>query len=407
MAPYQMTLLDAYDPGPRGPEITVRLEGKPKDHAFLVKYEDEHEQLSSQMQLVFNQNAQAGRNATWLYEKVAVLIISWGTMCSDLNTQEEIDKLEELFKTTFNYEVKKVQLLNGKQLAQVQINKHIADFLFDEDGDNTLLIVYYAGHGTPGQRPGRLELSGKRTPSMDEWDTVVWNHAEAALKNTKADIFEIFDCCYAGDLGRGRTFGTRCFEFLGATSSGDITMSPGRRSFTSALMWALSELARECGRFTTSDLANKIREAEFFPKKQVPILYERNDLAALQRIVLAPLPKQGDFAESLPESASSNQVWGFLDVKFALDETPREDSVANLAKQLELIVQSKDFKISYVKWGGLHRHYSANNLHSPIVQEAVRRLLNLRQRPSSLNHQRNSPGGDPPSPSMSDYFRPT
>lgn len=31
---------------------------------------------------------------------------------------------------------------------------------------------------------------------------VIWNHTEGLLNDTHADILVIFDCCYAGDLGR-------------------------------------------------------------------------------------------------------------------------------------------------------------------------------------------------------------
>ena len=40
------------------------------------------------------------------------------------------------------------------------MNKFLSEWVYDEDGDNTLLIVYYAGHGVPGQDPGQLKLAG-------------------------------------------------------------------------------------------------------------------------------------------------------------------------------------------------------------------------------------------------------
>ncbi len=46
---------------------------------------------------------------------------------------------------------------------QVQINKHLATFVYDEDDEDTLLIVYYAGHGTPDSVTGRLLLAGHVT----------------------------------------------------------------------------------------------------------------------------------------------------------------------------------------------------------------------------------------------------
>lgn len=66
-----------------------------------------------------------------------------------------------MFRDTYRYKVQNVRLKsNGVHLPQVQVNKSMADFVFEEDGPSTLLLVYYAGHGTPGQRPGNLELTG-------------------------------------------------------------------------------------------------------------------------------------------------------------------------------------------------------------------------------------------------------
>lgn len=65
-----------------------------------------------------------------------------------------------MFNDVFNYKVSRVSLSTRvKTLPQVQVNKHIANFVEREDGPATLLIVYYAGHGTPSGTPGRLELS--------------------------------------------------------------------------------------------------------------------------------------------------------------------------------------------------------------------------------------------------------
>ncbi|KAL8801501.1 MAG: hypothetical protein Q9182_004404 [Xanthomendoza sp. 2 TL-2023] len=356
--------------------------------ASVVDYDDEDEQLNSDLQLEFDQYAQIGQQSSWLYDKVAVLLISWDSSCDDLNTEGEVDELARMFRELYNYKVQNVKLkCQGVRLAQVQVNKSIADFVYEEDSPSTLLIVYYAGHGTPGQRLGTLELTGERSPTIDDPAKVVWNFAEAALQQTQGDIFEIFDCCYAGDLGRGsggRGFGTRCFEFLGATSSGGTTRAPGKHSFTSGLIWALGVLAKESGRFTTSALANKIRDAPNFPRKQVPILYERNDLASLQRIVIAPLLK-GD-KTSVAGSAEKqdimqHQAWGILELRVGLERCPTKVEVAKFGKDFSLVMQSTDLRIRHVKWGGLYRPQSAAlAVHTPMVRKAVRTLLDIGRR---------------------------
>lgn len=40
------------------------------------------------------------------------------------------------------------------------MQKHLADFVYEEDESHTLLIVYYAGHGAPRADPRQFELSG-------------------------------------------------------------------------------------------------------------------------------------------------------------------------------------------------------------------------------------------------------
>ena len=88
------------------------------------------------------------------------------------------------------------------------------DFLYHEDACQTLLLVYYAGHGS--QRTSRQDVQGltlsgyarlrlqivmwltsrsKRKLSQDphELDEIVWNRIEANLDCAKSDVLEIFD----------------------------------------------------------------------------------------------------------------------------------------------------------------------------------------------------------------------
>jgi hypothetical protein len=91
----------------------------------------------------------------------------------------------------------------------------------------------------------------------------------------------------------------RSFEYLAASTS-TYTRSPGKQSFTSALIWALEKLAHHPPRealqaspmFTTSKLAKTIWECPDFPKEQKPSLTTR-DVEAWQHIILAPLPADG------------------------------------------------------------------------------------------------------------------
>lgn len=226
----------------------------------------------------------------------------------------------------------------------------------------------------------------------------MWNYAESNLQHIDADVFEIFDCCYAGDLGRGRGFSTRQFEFLAATSAGSTTKGPGKHSFTSGLIWALKQLAKTKGRFTTSQLTRKIRECPDFPGRQVPSLIERN-AASVERIVLAPLSELREKGGEESDNVSKNRE--LLDLKFILDKCPTEGEIIELAKGVNMMIQTKDFVVHRVIWGGLNPWPSRLDLDHPLVREAAKRFkLGLNRR----DQTRNQPASiylQPPSPMSS------
>ncbi|KAI9798991.1 MAG: Phosphatidylinositol-4-phosphate 5-kinase [Piccolia ochrophora] len=370
------------------------------DGASIVEYQDEREKRNSSLQLAWSEATEDGKfNASAFYENIAVLLIYWDKESNDLNISEEVETLQTVFETEFHYDVSLAPLKSHSgQLAQVQVNYELAQFVYKKDGPKTLLIVYYAGHGTPGRIPGRLELSGKRTPAdhADDLDVVIWNNAELTLQNTLADIFEIFDCCYAGDLGRGRAWSTRKSEFLGATSAGSTTPSAGIHSFTAGLIWALQKLAKECERFTTSELANKIREAPNFPKDQVPTLLERNT-ASVERIILSPLVEENGTArptETSSEREDLTQPQEVLDLKFVFEQRPSKQNITDFAKSLNWMLKKDGFRIRRVLWGGIDpwppQHQTAEIL--PMVFEAVNRLREraVRRRFKSVGQESSS-----------------
>ncbi|KAL9119202.1 MAG: hypothetical protein Q9187_004247 [Circinaria calcarea] len=196
------------------PGVKTQYRGAKKDFvASVVDYESEYEKVNSSMQLLWEKVMEQGSYKTnSAYESVAVLLLSWDKDLDDMNIKDEVDSLERVFTTDFNYKVynKCISKIPNKS-AQNQVNHHVADFIYEEDGPNNLLIVYYAGHGKPGSGHGYLELAGyvwlssllyplliacrKSNPFeiQNTLETAVWNWAEAALQGTMADVLEILD----------------------------------------------------------------------------------------------------------------------------------------------------------------------------------------------------------------------
>jgi hypothetical protein len=165
----------------------------------------------------------------------------------------------------------------------------------------------------------------------------------------------------------------RSFEYLAATSAASTTPSPGDRSFTSALIWALKKFAEEetPRKFTTTELVNKIREGPNFPPDQVPTLMAR-DPHSVQRIVLAPLPggeKTGAAVEEPPRTVPT-----CLELRFFFDKEPQERELEDLAQALKKHINRGSGSLYKVYFGGLYS----------LIHDAARRWRNFAQ----SNHAR-------------------
>lgn len=71
-----------------------------------------------------------------------------------------MDTLQDVFREIYNFHTTCLLLRQDEpRLMQVQIMKGLADFIFEQDGPYTLLIVYYAGHAIRGDVREGSELT--------------------------------------------------------------------------------------------------------------------------------------------------------------------------------------------------------------------------------------------------------
>lgn len=303
-----------------------------------------------------------------------------------------MDNLGAVFTDVFHYNVHHVCLKSDTgSTPQAQVNKAVANFVEEEDRPKRLLIVYYAGHGTPGQLPGDLRLSPAYASVSDvkgNLNHVIWNRTENNLRETRADVLQIFDCCYAGILGT-RSPSTQSFEYLAATAAGDETPCPGPTSFTSALIWALKELEREFGRFTTQQLTNKIKNgAPSFPPDQTPVLSKRNNLNSTSFIMLEPISRTGRTGLVRLRSSSSheNAAPVAMTLRVMWDSRPPLSEVERFGRALNETIASHNFQVSRIMWGGIQSWVKV------MVAEA---LLRLGLSASHRRHKRLQSGSNP------------
>ena len=360
----------------------------------IVRWDNDNEQQNSTLQLAWDRKMQEGKQytSTKCYKEVHVLMISWDSESDDLKLKKEVQTLGAVFKDQYNFEVHPVYLMNNTpKLPRHQIQKHVADFVYEHDKPKALLIVYFAGHGTPGENSGELKLHGNVDQIRAHRNEIIWNHTEGALRGTEADVLQIFDCCYAGEMGH-RGYGLRLFEYLAATSSFE-TPGPGTRSFTSALIWALKKLAKDGGRFTSSDLLRLItKDAPHFPRNQHPVL-SKPDGNHSEFIVIEPLAKKGSKSSSplqalVPTNQAGHlQPQDVLTLRYVFETRPSVQMIETLGEHTNHIIEKlscsmEDFRVNRIMYGGLqsfgrdHRGWTRD----PIVI-AANRFLMLRRSP--------------------------
>lgn len=136
-----------------------------------VQYEDNIEKDNDDLRNVFNDHMEkAGHYKTSsFYKKVKCLLISWDDDYDDLNTGPEVgffhrnsnsrltvqvDRLANVLEKQMHFKVTRARLTNdaandGNHPAHLQVVRQIINFIWVEDGPQTLLLFYYAGHGSP------------------------------------------------------------------------------------------------------------------------------------------------------------------------------------------------------------------------------------------------------------------
>ncbi|KAL9115602.1 MAG: hypothetical protein Q9187_007244, partial [Circinaria calcarea] len=332
----------------------------------------------AQLQVIRDKQMRRKRLSARHYQRVAVLIVYWEEDVENSYAGHEVGILGDVFRRTYNFHTTFLCLRHDElKNVQVQITKGLSDFISEQDNESTLLIVYYAGHAIQGDIAKELELTwsvyicnlaqanlmlirgrrrGPPTPhNRITLHTLVW--AEATLQHSRGDVFQIFDCCYAGDLGRTTVeWSQECSEYLAATTGG-LTSAPGMYSFTSAFTWALIELASLGTGFTTSELVHQIRQAPNFPDGQRPVLIERAGF--LKRIVLAPLTK--DTINSNPEQSITDDKknddtkdYDCSELRLVLDRHPSISEFEDFAGTMDFLCSQKDgLPVSQVVWAKL------------------------------------------------------
>ncbi|KAI9740262.1 MAG: hypothetical protein M1834_004840 [Cirrosporium novae-zelandiae] len=226
----------------------------------MVKFEERNEDAK----LTIDGCRSQGKN---LYSKVACFLMNW--VDDDMGTNGEVEQLQEIFGTTFGYLTHsfKIPSQNSQKIA----TKEISDFVWAHDSPDSLIILYYGGHGEA--RDNSLIITACETgndPSMD------FEKIMLLLKKVKSDVLLILDCCFAGKAFTDQPLGRGKFEVLASSSANGYSYPPKEKgSFTRIMINTLPSLLAD-GPFSASTLLRKIYHNSHLQDDVRPMYFEQS-----------------------------------------------------------------------------------------------------------------------------------
>jgi hypothetical protein len=174
----------------------------------------------------------------------------------------QVEDLETLFRAGFQFDTQ-IVVLDARSKVQLQMDRHISEFILKNDGPHNLLIIYYTGHGYYSKSQGGLQLWSTVHKSHFRFPPQVnWHKSEDILRSddVEADILMLLDTQYAPkpaidhtttgspsekNKSKKKKKNTKHFELISACEIGERPASPGPGSFTHALIHALTTQANE------------------------------------------------------------------------------------------------------------------------------------------------------------------
>ncbi|KAG0648483.1 hypothetical protein D0Z07_5252 [Hyphodiscus hymeniophilus] len=185
------------------------------------------------------------RNDTYL--EIFVLLLSWQGEDPRLPVDREIDCLYDVFKRLYGFKVERWRIPSID--SHIQLNKKILDLVeLGGDGEDSLKIVYYAGHG-------KLTRNRHSMWTDHRGRSVIWAGIQNALEQAKSDALILIDSCNSGTANTDRGFGVT--ELIAAGGFNNIVNGVGPWSFTHGLVAELRLLSNGHP-FTVARLHNRI-----------------------------------------------------------------------------------------------------------------------------------------------------
>ena len=204
------------------------------------------------------------------YTSVTALLVHWEH--NDINPENELDAVRDLFEKDFAFATLTFSIppLCPQQALNREISAFVATYSNKSD---TLLLVYYAGHGDVDAKGKSIWAAyvksrqnvdiqaGTSTDCLTRYEkngpTLSWGRAQQLLYDAVGDVLIILDCCSAALVSKGDKDGGK-YEILGASAKGIRTPEPGKSSFTSILIKHIRKCLKKAQQINARNLHGEL-----------------------------------------------------------------------------------------------------------------------------------------------------
>ncbi|KAH7395585.1 hypothetical protein BKA64DRAFT_745783 [Cadophora sp. MPI-SDFR-AT-0126] len=228
----------------------IRLAPKTHDISLAGEHIPDIARLAADLQTAVN--AGWSRRHEIRYSKVHVLLLKWED--DDLGVETELEDLRHVFSDLFNYGVDVFHIPSEK--PDKALKRRVFDFL-EHDGEETLLILYYAGHARTSfqanEAPMWIANRQLNSPSLPS------GGIQSMFEEADAHVLLLYDCCNsaatAASSSNQRHKGVT--EVIAACGYETIAPEVGEHSFSNALAEVLAAASK--GKpFSVAELHTKI-----------------------------------------------------------------------------------------------------------------------------------------------------
>ncbi|KAM0354163.1 hypothetical protein ACHAPU_001198 [Fusarium lateritium] len=171
------------------------------------------------------------------YNEIQVLLIRWDE--DELEVEWELNELQRVFRELYRFTTDK--FLIPTQNSHRKLTHKVLSFVEEHENEDTLLIVYYGGHGVINKaRQSTWSCKGDKS-----YATVEWSAIQTLFETAKCDVLLLLDCCSAASAAPSIDRPANMKETIAACGFETWTPLPGAQSFTHTLLEVLEEWASQ------------------------------------------------------------------------------------------------------------------------------------------------------------------